>query len=129
MRAGALGESCGPASVCWVGCARRTEPDGAAAMLSGAGALRSKFAERPLPAVPPNALVSAVRAGSADGLLVFRAEEAAAGAAIAVGEAAMAAVLVERAGEFVGRDVGLIVGVSAEVALVVGALANCGDGD
>ena len=87
------------------------------------------LADRPTPAVPPNAFANAARAGSADGALVLRWEGAAAGAAAATGEAAMAAVLVERAGLLVVRDEGMIVGTSDEAARVVCAAASCVVGD
>ena len=100
------------------------EPDAEGATVSGAGVLRSRFVDCPTPAVPLNALVSALRAGSAEGLLVVRPDSAAAGAAIATGEAARSAERIVRVGEFVGRDVGVMVGVSEAVARLEGARAS-----
>jgi hypothetical protein len=77
------------------------------------------FFDCPTPAVPLKPFASAVRAGSAEGLLVVRVVAEAAGAAFATVEAAMSAMFSERDGEFVGRDEGLIVGsfdVCARVA-------------
>ena len=105
------------------------EPDAVAATDSCAGVLRSRLADWPTPAVPLNALVNALRAGSADGLLVVRLDSAAAGAAIATGEAAKSADRNVRVGELVGRDVGVIVGTSEEVARLDGARASCVLGD
>ena len=86
------------------------EPDAVAATDSCAGVLRSRLADWPTPAVPLKA-------------------SAAAGAAIATGEAAKSADRNVRVGELVGRDVGVIVGTSEEVARLDGARASCVLGD
>ena len=87
------------------------------------------FFDCPTPAVPLNPFASAVRAGSADGLLVVRVVGDAAGAAFATVEAAISAAFSERAGEFVGRTLGLIVGSLDVCARKVCARASSVDGD
>ena len=83
MRAGSLGAIAGPASIRCIDVDRRAEADATTAGLSGAGNPRSRFAAAPMPATPLVALVSAVRAGWAVGLLVGRDAWATAGLATA----------------------------------------------
>jgi len=101
------------------------DPDATIATWSEVGNPRSRFAERPTPAIPPNDLLSAVRFGWAEGRALGSAEWTGIGLAIGAGEAAVAAGRTLRAGLPVGMARGLMVGTGDGRARRVDAWATC----
>jgi len=111
--AAAVGEMAGPAGTFCVDLARWADPEATMAGRSaGAGAPRSRFADRPTPAVPPVDRDMDVRAGCTEGRIAGSDEYDATGLATAAGEAAMLAVVMLLAGVRDGAALGSMAGAS-----------------
>ncbi len=108
IAAGALGEIAGPGCAFCVASFRWAEAEAARAVRLAAGTPRSMLGACPTPAVlvPWSALVSEVRVGAAEGLLVARVLTAREGLAIAEGEAAIFALVTDREGDWPGAALG-----------------------
>ena len=93
--------------------------------VSPAGFARSRFNPWPTPAVPVIDLVSAVRAGAADGDETPRVLAATAGFSMLAGEAAIGVRVAARVGSECDRASGVRLGLSPTRARLVFAAATC----